>query len=301
MNGRNKASADVVRDGFERKIIRIAVSDIQPLRLVTPALKKSVKYQQIAASIGEVGLIEPPSVARDRTAQGKYLLLDGHLRLEAIKDAGESEVDCLVATDDEAYTYNKRINRLAIVQEHRMILKAIQRGASEERIAKALDIDVKTLRLKKQLLDGICSEAIDLLKDKHVTQKAFASLRKMAPLRQIEAAELMVAMNRYTVSYAESLLAATPQSQLIDPDKPKAPRKLNPEQLALMERESMNLEREFKIAEQSYGADHLDLVLAKGYLVKLLGNARVVRYLAQHHQELLGAFQKIAELESAAG
>jgi hypothetical protein len=39
---------------------------------------------------------------------------------------------------------------------------------------------------------------------------------------------------------------------------------------------------------------------AKGYLAKLLGNARVVRYLAQHHQELLSEFQKIAELEGAA-
>jgi hypothetical protein len=29
----------------------------------------------------------------------------------------------------------------------------------------------------------------------------------------------------------------------------------------------------------------------------LLGNARVVRYLAQHHQEILSEFQKIAEME----
>jgi hypothetical protein len=34
---------------------------------------------------------------------------------------------CLIATDDEGYTYNNRINRLAIIQEHRMILKAIER------------------------------------------------------------------------------------------------------------------------------------------------------------------------------
>ena len=36
-----------------------------------------------------------------------------------------------------------------------------------------------------------------------------------------------------------------------------------------------------------------------GRLAKLLGNACVVRYLAQHQQELLSEFQKIAELESA--
>jgi hypothetical protein len=68
--------------------------------------------------------------------------------------------------------------------------------------------------------------------------------------------------------------------------------------MALMERESGSLEREFKIAEQSYGTDHLDLVLAKGYLTKLLGNARVIRYLAQNEQEILAEFQRIAEMEN---
>ena len=52
--------------------------------------------------------------------------------------------------------------------------------------------------------------------------------------------------------------------------------------------------------EETYGIDHLHLVLAKGYLGKLLGNARVVRYLAQHHQEILTEFQTIAEIEAAA-
>ena len=107
----------------------------------------------------------------------------------------------------------------------------------------------------------------------------------MVPLRQIEAAELMVAMNKYTISYAKSLLAATPQAQLVEADKPKRVTGLTDEQVALMERESGNLEREFRIAEKSYGTDHLDLVLTNGYLGKLLSNARVVRYLAQHHRD----------------
>jgi hypothetical protein len=68
----------------------------------------------------------------------------------------------------------------------------------------------------------------------------------------------------------------------------------------MMERESANLDREFKMAEQSYGANHLDLVLAKGYLTKLLGNSRIVRYLAQNQREILTEIQRIAELESAA-
>jgi hypothetical protein len=65
-----------------------------------------------------------------------------------------------------------------------------------------------------------------------------------------------------------------------------------------MERESANLDREFKLAERSYGSNHLDLVLAKGYLAKLLGNARVLRYLDQHYQEFVTEFQRLTEMET---
>ena len=212
----------------------------------------------------------------------------------------ETDVVCLVSTDDEAFTYNKRVNRIAMIQEHKMILKAVERGVSEERIARALNVDIAHIKRKRRLLEGICAEAAEILKDKHIGMNTFTDLKKMVPMRQIEAAELMVAMNKYTVSYAKSLLAATPQTQLVESDKPKRVKGLTDEQVALMERESVNLEREFRIAEQSYGTDHLDLVLTNGYLGALLGNARVVRYLAQHQREILVEFQKLAEIESAA-
>jgi hypothetical protein len=289
-----------VKMGFEDTPLVLPIADIQPLRLVSPHLKESAKYKQIVSSISEVGIIEPPVVARDPAEKGKYLLLDGHLRMEVLKDKGQTKVSCLISTDDEAYTYNKRVNRLAIIQEHRMILKAVERGVPEPRIAKALNIDVNTFRHKMTLLDGICPEAAEILKDKHVASNTFWIMRKMMPFRQIEAAELMVMMNKYSTTYARALLAATLPSQLTEPNKSKSPKGLTSEQVALMERESMILDREFKLAEQSYGTDHLDLVLAKGYLSKLLGNARIVRYLAQRHQDLLSEFQKIAELESVA-
>jgi ParB-like chromosome segregation protein Spo0J len=285
---------------FEGESQRIAISEIQPLKLVSDAIRKTPKYAQIATSMREVGIIEPPIVARDQSEPGKYLLLDGHLRIDVLKAIGETEVACLISTDDEAFTYNKRVNRLAMIQEHRMILKAVERGVREERIAKALNVDVASIVRKRRLLEGICPEVAEILKDKHVAIQTFTELKKLAPLRQIEAAELMVAMNKYTISYAKSLVAATPQAQLVETDKPKRVSGLSDEQIALMERESVNLEREFKIAEKSYGTDHLDLVLANGYLGKLLGNARVVRYLAQHHSDILAEFQKVVETKVAA-
>jgi len=286
--------------GFEKATRRLAIADLQPLKIVSAAIKKSPKYVQIVASIGEIGIVEPPVVTPDRKDKGKYLLLDGHLRIEALKDRGETEVVCLISIDDEAFTYNKRVNRIAVIQEHRMIMKAIERGVSEERLAKALSVDAGSIKRKRRLLEGICGEVANILKDKHIAIQALAELRKLAPLRQIEATELMVAMNKYTLGYAKSLVAATPQDQLAEGYKPKRVRGLTSEQVALMERETANLDREFRIAEQSYGTDHLDLVIASGYIGKLLGNAKVVRYLGMHQKEILLEFQKLVELEAAA-
>jgi ParB-like chromosome segregation protein Spo0J len=66
-------------------------------------------------------------VVRGARDTNSYLLLDGHLRIEVLRDLGQTEVECLVSTDDEAFTYNKRISRLSPVQEQRMIAKAIER------------------------------------------------------------------------------------------------------------------------------------------------------------------------------
>ena len=289
-----------VKAAFEAQSVRVAISDIVPLKIVSPQLKASKKYTQIAASIKEVGIVEPPIVAPDRSAKGKYLLLDGHLRIEILKDNGASEVVCLLSTDDEAFTYNKRISRIATVQEHKMIMKAIERGVSEQRIAKALDIDIPSLRAKMRLLKGICPEVAEMLKDKHISINAMGMLRRMAPLRQIEAAELMIAMNKFTSNYAQSLLAATPQTQLIDPRKVRRIKGLTDKQITLMQRESANLDRQFKLIEKSYGTDHLDLVLVNGYVAKLIGNVKVVRFLAQHYSEILLEFQKLVDVKTTA-
>jgi ParB-like chromosome segregation protein Spo0J len=87
-----KISTQPVKMGFEELGERIAIADIRPLRLVPITVKKTPRYAKIAASIREVGIVEPPVVARDRDESGKYLLLDGHLRIEVLREMGEREV-----------------------------------------------------------------------------------------------------------------------------------------------------------------------------------------------------------------
>lgn len=287
-----------IKLGFETEMVTLDLKRIVPLKILPPDIRKKTKYKKIAASVKEVGIIEPPAVSPCKDKPDHYILLDGHVRLEILKELGKKQITCLVSTDDEAFTYNKHINRLSTIQEHNMIVRAVERGVSEEKIAKALNVDVRSIMLKRKMLDGVCKEAIDLLKDKMVPGGAFRVLKKMQPMRQIECAELMNSMNVYTVSYAKALLAGTPQDQLTEPDKPKKITGIDEEQMARMQSEMLSLQNEYQAIEDSLGDNVLNLTVAKGYISKLMDNAKVVRYLAQDYPEILEEFQKITELKS---
>ncbi len=75
-----------------------------------------------------------------------------------LRDLGRKETFCLVSTDDEGYTYNHKVNRLAPIQEHFMIMKAIEHGVSEERIARALEVDVARIRIKQNMIRALLSQ-----------------------------------------------------------------------------------------------------------------------------------------------
>ena len=287
-----------VRPAFQSKGVLLPLAAILPLRQLKPTIKASSKFQQILTSIREVGLVEPLVVYPPEGSEKSYVLMDGHLRLEALKALGETVVPCLLSTDDEAYTYNKRINPLATIQEHSMILQAIKSGIKEEKIARTLNVDVKSIVQRRDLLNGICKDAVDLLKNATIAPKTFAVLRKMRPLRQIEASELMLTASNFSVPYAKALLVATPAQMLVDPDKRKVTEGLSPEQVSKMEREMEALQRDLKVVEDSHGNSVLNLVLARGYLSKLFGNQKVLRYLTLHYKEILEELQKIIDKSS---
>ena len=298
LSRKSKLPQTEIKTGFNNATVDLRVDQIAPIKIVSQGTRKSPKFLQILASIRAVGIIEPPVVARDPQARNRYILLDGHLRLEALKELGGTEVTCLISKDDEAFTYNKHVNRLSTVMEHKMILRAIERGVPEQKIAEALNVDVKNIARKRDLLNGICREAADLLKDKIVPAATFPILRRMKGLRQIEAVTLMNDARVYSRSYACALLAATSKDQLTDPEKPKKIKGLDEEQMSRMESEMESLQREYRLIEENYGTDVLNLTLAKTWLAKLLDNARVTRFLAQNHPEILSQFQKIAEMRS---
>lgn len=282
-----------VRISFEQKIVELPMTAILPRKIITEAQKKTVKYRRIASSISEVGIVEPIVISRLEENKEKFMLLDGHVRFTIALDHGDIAIRCLISNDDEGFTYNKRVNRLATVQEHYMLIKALNSGVSEEKLAKTFDLDIAMIKRRRTLLDGICPEVIELLKDKSVNPVTFDVLRKMKPMRQIESAELMLTVQNWTSSYAKALLAATKQEDLAKPDRPKKIGGLTREQMARMEREMASLHQDFKQIEESYGDDILHLVVASGYLNKLVGNSEIERFLTQHYPEFLDEFRAI--------
>jgi RepB plasmid partitioning protein len=108
----------------------------------------------------------------------------------------------------------------------------------------------------------------------------------MAPLRQIEAAELMCGQQNFTSSFAKAILAATPADQLSE--RPGQRRKVATDvaaQLVKLERELASLQAQASTISENYGIDHLHYAVATSYVSGLMNNDAVASWLAQHYPE----------------
>ena len=58
------------------------------------------------------------------------------------------------------------------------------------------------------------------------------------------------------------------------------------------------VQTQYKDAEQNYGSDLLNLVVAKGYLTKLVGNDAVKSFISRHEPEILEQFELVVNTVS---
>jgi hypothetical protein len=73
---------------------------------------------------------------------------------------------------------------------------------------------------------------------------------------------------------------------------------MSDEEIARMEQEMKAVEPNFKAVEQSYGENVLNITLARGYVKKLLLNAKVVRFLTSKHPDIYSEFEAVAAMET---
>ena len=201
---------------------------------------------------------------------------------------------CLDGANAKAI-YNARVSRITPIQEHRMIVKAVNQGVEPDRIASALNIPVRVVKAFMNLLLGINAEVADLLKDRNISPRTLRLLRRVNEMRQIEIAELMVGAENFTNGYVEALILGTPKDQLTKQVAVKKRKGFSPESIARMEQEMAMLERDLKAVETGYGENVLNLTLARGYIRKLLENSAVAEFLSANQVDIFNEFKVIVE------
>lgn len=287
-----------VRLGFERDCIEVPLDRLHYQIALPAGVKDSVTYRQILSSIRAIGLVEPIVIMLDQNQAGLFTVLDGRMRLEALRDLNAQRILCLISTDDEGYTYNKRVNRLSVIQAHRMIVRAAERGVSVPQLAEALNVSESAIRERFRLLDGICSEAVVLLAEKPAPSGIFRMLKQMKPFRQIDVAQAMINLGNYSLKLASAMLQNTPTDQLTDVAAEKAKRVGPNEALLRLERELAAMQADTRMLEEGYGPASLQLEIIKTFVgTSILENAAIVRWLAKHQPEYLQQLQKIAEIK----
>lgn len=286
--------------GFQSDWFEVPLSVLHASKTLPERVKQSIKYRQIRSSVEVIGLVEPVVVIQHASVPGHFSILDGHLRVEALTELGRDSARCLIAKDDESFTYNKQVNRNAAIQDHYMILRVYESGVPVERLAAALGLSEGTIRDRFRLLDGICDEVIKLLSDKRVPRRVFAILRQMKPFRQIDVAHAMINLDNYSGRFALAMLETTADSQLVEGARKSEAKGGTFEAIQRLERELATLQADTKLLEENYGPDSLKLVVINRHVTSLLDNARVVRWLAQHRADYLQQLQVIAEVKNLA-
>ncbi|CQJ65038.1 TPA: plasmid partitioning protein RepB C-terminal domain-containing protein [Yersinia enterocolitica] len=281
---------------FERNSVKFKIDDLIPTKKPPINVKNSKKYLQIKKSINSIGIIEPIVVYFD-SKLGKIKILDGHLRIEALKELGETEAICLVSTIYDTYTPNSKVSRITIIQEQKMIRKALKSGVSIEKLSEALGISIDILKGKINLLDGIDPEVVNLLANQNVPKATFNVLRKMKNIRQIECACIMNNMENYTEKFSLSLLHNTQPNLLVDGQQGND-KEGHRKTIDRLEREMAQVHIESEKLKESYGENTLRLVIMKSHIQKLLENTKILHWLLDNKNELLVELKKISNINS---
>lgn len=92
--------SDAVQMAFDPHGVMVPIGQILPVRAVRPETRKGQQYQRLFASIREIGVIEPLIIYPQEVSPGgerRFTLLDGHFRLDVLRELGRTEAFCLIA------------------------------------------------------------------------------------------------------------------------------------------------------------------------------------------------------------
>ena len=193
---------------------------------------------------------------------------------------------------------NKYINKLSPVQSYNMINSAIAKGVSEDKIVKALDIDMVSLRQKKTMLNGISQDVIELLKDKVISEKIFRLLRKMKPKRQLIAVQMMIDSGKYTYNSLKIIYDASTDDDLVAPKNGKHISTELLERRIRLERETLALRDNLKSLQFEYGINMIKFSSLHSFLRSLMNNEKIANFIKHYDEGIFDHFSKIISIDS---
>ncbi len=111
----NKEVLKWIQIRFGDNFIYLKLIKLIPSKELLENVKRSHKYHQIVTSIESLGIIEPIIVFYDKD-KDVTKILDGHLRVEALKDLGIEKAPCILSSIDDAFTPNKQVNHINVLK-----------------------------------------------------------------------------------------------------------------------------------------------------------------------------------------
>ncbi|SMG55354.1 ParB/RepB/Spo0J family partition protein [Cedecea sp. NFIX57] len=286
----------MIKQCFNNHFQSYLIETLIPSRTLPVNIKSSGKYKQIVSSIAEIGLIEPVMIFIHNNGEQK--ILDGHLRIEALKDLNITHAHCLISPVEDTYSYNKRVNHLTILQEQKMLQKAVESGVPVEKLCAVLGLSQSIINTRLRISDGIAKEVLALLAEKNVSQNVFDILRRIKPYKQIEFVTTMIALNNFTKKFALSMLHTLPSEHLVRQIENTTEDKDMVKTLARLEKEMAALQIETQNIQNEYAENNLNLIIVKSYIAKLLRTNDVIHWLYDNKCEYLDVLKKIVGIES---
>ena len=281
----------MIKQCFNNHFHLYPIAILLPSRSIPANVRSSNKYKQILTSIAEIGLIEPIMIFI--TENGEHKILDGHLRIEALKDLEITHAHCLISPVEDTYSYNKRVNHLTILQEQRMLLKAVESGVSVEKLCAVLGLSQGIINTRLRISEGISKEALALLADKNVSQNVFDVLRKIKLHKQMDFVATMVTLNNFTKKFALSMLHALPAEHLVrKPDNAPEDKDMI-KTLARLEKEMAALQVETQDIQNEFAENNLNLMVVRSYIAKLLSKNEIIHWLYDNKSEYLDVLKKV--------
>lgn len=281
----------MIKQCFNNHFHLYPITFLLPSRSIPVNVRSSNKYKQILTSIAEIGLIEPIIIFI--TENGAHKILDGHLRIEALKDLEITHAHCLISPVEDTYSYNKRVNHLTILQEQRMLQKAVESGVSVENLCAVLGLSQGIINTRLRISEGISKEALALLADKNVSQNVFDVLRKIKLHKQMDFVSTMVTLNNFTKKFALSMLHALPAEHLVrKPDNSPEDKDMI-KTLARLEKEMAALQVETQDIQNEFAENNLNLMVVRSYIAKLLSKNEIIHWLYDNKSEYLDVLKKV--------